>query len=1405
MALFAAVSLLYAADLNIYASGLKVSQTDSTVTIDYVLNTQAESLYFMIYGENINEALIMVETDPAALTKGAHQVVKPTPSNIPAGTYHWAIGAFAGASQFVDALNGDGMYNYYFPQDVAVDNNFNSPFFGRVYVSESTDGASDGMSDATKAQTRGLYMYNADMTFVNGDSLPLHGYDGGMAGDRSKRQGFKRIAIDEAGYVYIASRDASSQGIYRMDPANPTAPFVQIYSAPSTVDAIGIEGAYLYTIEGIGVGAGTLNKYALANPLGNPIATMGQDTILHFGTGDCDAMPDGRGGWWFAENRWNKDAFPCLAHLSARGVCDFVITNDPVNGHAALLTQDHNASYRGVVTVSPDGSMVAMGSDKSAVVFSVSYDESTGVPTLERIFTTPEFGSTIDGVAFDVANNLYIVSASVERLYAFPIPKTNNSFITPAPSASKINIGVPIPVQHMYLIGDNTGWNPTQGIEMTCTADNVFEGVFTFSNDTNYFAFFDALAENNDRGGWDYVNAHRYAGKEDNLLLNHSAWKDSLRLANHTFRIPAGQYKLKVNLNDQVVTVFYQAPAAIPDNALFIAFKDVPGKEGGDNSNRATTVEDIVLVGAELIDSISIIDPSNVYNAREGLGVKLGTTSKTGGFTLHLANAVIPDKIVVNATSYGATEGTAVILGDTVDLAQFGNRVVTPVTKVYDGQTPVSEITIQSAIKRIYVLNVIIIPSPNNSHMCGDNLIWTFANGTLTISGTGAMYNYGWGGCPWNSFKDSIMSVTLDNGITSIGEKAFVDCTGLTSITIPHAITSIGDSAFYGCSGLTSVTMMPITPPTLGFDVFANNASNRVFILNGCSYDNYYTTSTSNRWYEYRNDLRDPTINISINVLPNNPQYGIVGIQRLRDHDVRCDSTAIIYAINNNGYHFDHWSDGITENPRTIILTQDTTFFAEFAINQYDINVSSNETYGHVVGENGSFDYLTTHTYEAIANYGYHFSQWSDSVTDNPRTIVLTQDTSFVAEFAFNQYSINVSCNQIYGHVEGESGAFDYRTVRTYEAIANYGYHFTKWSDGVTSNPRTITITRDQNIEALFGKNSYTIVDGSNRTMGRISGVRQAEYLDSVTLTAIPNYGYHFMQWSDGEMDNPRTIVLTQDTTFVAEFAVDKFGTCGKDNLLRWDFSEDSTLTVSGSGELTENYTYGIEAPTQAKTLVIGNGVAAIGERAFYGFNSLTSVNIYNFETWCMTDFSYRGCPLRTADLYIYGTKPTRIDIPDGITKVGAYAFMNCKQVTEVVLSSTVTEIGEGAFVGGSYLQTITLDDALVTIGDSAFARCPYLLAIHANMAFPPLINNSVFANCGLLSGIDCYVPAGSLALYQKTLVWAEFNLHENETDLKSTQAENNATQTQKVVENGKLYILLPDGTRYDATGKKVE
>jgi hypothetical protein len=62
-------------------------------------------------------------------------------------------------------------------------------------------------------------------------------------------------------------------------------------------------------------------------------------------------------------------------------------------------------------------------------------------------------------------------------------------------------------------------------------------------------------------------------------------------------------------------------------------------------------------------------------------------------------------------------------------------------------------------------------------------------------------------------------NVTIPNGVTSIGEGAFEDCTGLTSITIPNSVTSIGDDAFKWCTSLTSITI-PASVTSIGKDAF---------------------------------------------------------------------------------------------------------------------------------------------------------------------------------------------------------------------------------------------------------------------------------------------------------------------------------------------------------------------------------------------------------------------------------------------------------------------------------------------------------------------------------------------------------------------------------------------------------
>ena len=104
-----------------------------------------------------------------------------------------------------------------------------------------------------------------------------------------------------------------------------------------------------------------------------------------------------------------------------------------------------------------------------------------------------------------------------------------------------------------------------------------------------------------------------------------------------------------------------------------------------------------------------------------------------------------------------------------------------------------------------------------------DNLTWKlYEDGTLTISGTGAMKDYDYDSNPSPVYKNSdVKKVVIEDGVTSIGIRAFNACRNLTNITIPDNVTSIGDFAFYYCENLTSVTI-PNSVTSIGNSVFEN-------------------------------------------------------------------------------------------------------------------------------------------------------------------------------------------------------------------------------------------------------------------------------------------------------------------------------------------------------------------------------------------------------------------------------------------------------------------------------------------------------------------------------------------------------------------------------------------------------
>ena len=449
------LSALAVDGVNVMASGLKATFNDDVteMTINYVLNTPATSLDIEFYDAD-NEIVASIEdlTADSLLAAGAHRLTIEIPvDDLEEGTFTWGIHAYGAATVFENKLPvGDPKYSFYLPQDVVVDNSFESDYFGRIYVSESCDGlgqtgaANIGGSVTTQNQTRGIFIYDQQLNLLssNPDSA-LVGYEGGITGgDRLARSGgFKRLAIDEQGYLYIGSRDETLKGVYRMDPAAPQNNFVQVLAGAYAVDALDIVGSKMYTIEDLGgETGGQINTYDMTTvPVGAPSKTWVAGE-LNLVNSDESIRSDRNEGFWIVQHRYAPDVYPALTHLKKNGARDYQI--DGSHNTDLLSNTDGGLSYRGTLGVSLDGSLIAISSNRRAVVFAVQFGDSI---KLTKVCETPAIGGNIDGIAFDAADNLYVASASAEQFHMYPISKGvgENNCLVLAPSKYAFTIEEP--------------------------------------------------------------------------------------------------------------------------------------------------------------------------------------------------------------------------------------------------------------------------------------------------------------------------------------------------------------------------------------------------------------------------------------------------------------------------------------------------------------------------------------------------------------------------------------------------------------------------------------------------------------------------------------------------------------------------------------------------------------------------------------------------------------------------------------------------------------------------------------------------------------------------------------------------------------------------------------------------
>ena len=187
----------------------------------------------------------------------------------------------------------------------------------------------------------------------------------------------------------------------------------------------------------------------------------------------------------------------------------------------------------------------------------------------------------------------------------------------------------------------------------------------------------------------------------------------------------------------------------------------------------------------------------------------------------------------------------------------------------------------------------------------------------------------------------------------------------------------------------------------------------------------------------------------------------------------------------------------------------------------------------------------------AVPDAGYHFVEWTDGSTMNPRidtTVVanLVETATFAVDIVPVQFHLHYS-----GGADGEILGPDSQTVSSglagspVTAVPHVGFHFVEWSDHSTDNPRVdSTTTGDISVAAIFAANprSYQLIYTAG-SHGHISGSDSQTVTsgsDGTTVIAVPSSGYHFLRWSDNSLIASRTDRnITQDLSLTATFEAD--------------------------------------------------------------------------------------------------------------------------------------------------------------------------------------------------------------------------------------------------------------------------
>jgi len=664
-----------------------------------------------------------------------------------------------------------------------------------------------------------------------------------------------------------------------------------------------------------------------------------------------------------------------------------------------------------------------------------------------------------------------------------------------------------------------------------------------------------------------------------------------------------------------------------------------------------------------------------------------------------LTNVTIPNSVtsIGNSAFYDCTGITEIYIEATippsVSSGAFYNVPVSIPVYVPAG----SKTAYQAANTWKSFTNIVEIPGG----ICGDDATWILRDSTLTISGSGAMYNYTDSVAPWSTYRLEIKEVVVNDSVTTIGSNAFFSCTGLTSITIPNSVTTIGESAFFRCTGLTSVT--------IGSGV----------------------TSIGENAFERCTGLTSVTIPNSVTSIGDYAFNGCTGIKnvRIEDGDTKlnlgkngfkglfyyCPLESLYLGRNLN--YSEYYGDGYSPFAQITTLTSVTigdnvnslnTFLFKDCSNLNAITIpESVQIIGGYV-----FQYCDLREIHIPAGVtiigGYAFSH-----NNNLEKITAAKEnTRYSTPEGYNVLIDNNTIPGLATGIDGSTLVLGGKGAIIPDGIVSIGDGAFNGIHGITS------ITIPASVEAI---GSYAFEACSD--LKEIHCLATDRYISvsnfafdglyETTTLYIPAAGkkYYTGSWADfanivvvGEIvvDGLSYAVISEEEKTVQ--VIDYSGSNEVVNI-------PSSITYNGEiYKVTAICYQAFKDYTNISGITIPASVSSIGYDAFAGCTNLASIKV---ESGNPVFDSRENCNaiIETAtNTLIQGCKNTII--PNSVTSIGDYAFYNCDGLTSITIPNSVTTIGESAFLGCDGLTSVTIPNSVTSIENGAFKACTGLTSI---------------------------------------------------------------------------------------------